>query len=1363
MRRTSFGTIVLAWVAGLIYFTAPASMQGPGRPDRERVNGREVAAREALVRFRDPVGPALLADLHAQADGERIERIGGTGVLRVRSRSIDAAALVVQLSQRPDVLYAEPNYIVRAFSTPNDASFPQLWGLENIGQAVNGGLPGSAGSDIRAVPAWNLTVGSTAHVVGVIDTGVDYTHPDLAPNMWSAPAAFTVDLGGGGVVRCAAGTHGFNAITRACDPMDDQGHGTHVAGTIGASGNDGIGVVGVNWTTQLMGIKFLDDTGSGTIADAITGIRFAVAARRAFPGAADVRILSASWGAFEFSQALLDEITAVQAEDMLFVAAAGNNGLNNDVFPMYPASYEAPNIVSVAATTNTNGRAFFSNYGPTTVDLGAPGVDILSTVPGNSYSFASGTSMATPHVSGAAALVLSRCPFDTTALKDALIGTVQPMDALASVTVTGGRLDVNSAIHSCIAPPPTPDNLTALGGDVQVRLSWASALGATGYTVKRSLTSGGPYTTIASNVKGARYTDSTVVNGTTYYYVVSATNSLGESGDSNEASATPNRPSDLVVPALTAPSAVGAGSTISVEVTTTNQGSGPAPASTTRIYLSANSTFDSGDLGLDPAHAVPALEPGEASSASLSVTIPPDTPAGSRYLIAAADDAHIALESVETNNIRVRAVAVGPDLTISAVSAPSAAAAGEAITISDTVKNQGASGAASSTTTFYLSANATLDASDTLLAGERVVPALAAGASSSGTSTITIPDTTAVGAYYVIAKADGGSAVIESSESNNTSLRSIRIGGDLVLSAFLSPAKGGAGDSISVTDTTHNQGTGATEASVTRFYLSANASFDGADTPLGGRVVPSLMAGASSSGTTSLTIPAATPTGGYYLVAVADADGTVAESLESNNRLLRGLAVGGDLRVSALTAPASAGGGSSIVVSDTTTNEGGGAIGATSTRYYFSANSLLDAQDVALGGRQVPGLGAGASDTGSATVTIPLDLTAGTYYIIARTDADDAAAETQETDNVLTRSIQVGGDLRISAFSAPAKGGAGLSILVSDTTVNQGTATVAASAIRFYLSPNASLDASDTVFADRRAVPALAAGASSSGSTTLVIPSDVPVGSYYLFAKADGDGTVAETQEANNTSLRGIQVGPDLAVSSLTMPAEAAVGSTISVTEATANLGGGEVSPSTTIFFLSGNFSLDTGDTPLGGSRAVGALAAGASSSGPTSLTIPTGTVPGTYYLIAKADGSGSVVETQEANNTRGQAVRIGPDLAVSTASLLSSTVAAGSTATVSNTAVNVGAGVAAPSTIRFYLSSNTTLDAADLLVSGSRDVPELAADATSAGSTVITIPDGTAAGTYYLLAKADADGAVAECFETNNVKVVRSITVTAP
>ena len=308
-------------------------------------------------------------------------------------------------------------------------------------------------------------------------------------------------------ITCAAGTHGFNAITRTCNPMDDHHHGTHVAGTIGAVGDNGIGVAGVNWTARMMGIKFLDDAGSGTTADAIAAIEFAIAVKQAFAatGAADIRVLSNSWGGSEFSQALLDEVIATNAADMLFVAGAGNNGFDNDILPMYPASFNAPNVISVAATSNTDDRAWFSNYGAESVHLAAPGVDILSTVTGGTYAFLSGTSMATPHVSGAAALVLSVCDMDTAALKETLLGTVAPLPALAGITTTGGRLQVNSALRACTLPPDTPTNLTARPGDTQVLLAWNAALGAIKYNVKRSLTSGGPYITIATDVAGAAY------------------------------------------------------------------------------------------------------------------------------------------------------------------------------------------------------------------------------------------------------------------------------------------------------------------------------------------------------------------------------------------------------------------------------------------------------------------------------------------------------------------------------------------------------------------------------------------------------------------------------------------------------------------------------------------------------------------------------------------------------------------------------------------------------------------------------------------------------------------------------------------
>ncbi|HEX2711188.1 MAG TPA: S8 family peptidase, partial [Candidatus Acidoferrales bacterium] len=389
---------------------------------------------------------------------DKAEEPGGMGVLAFHSRSKNAATLVRELSAHPDVLYAEPNYKVRALGVPNDPRFGELWGLQNTGQYIGGQYTfssGTPGADISAVPAWDISTGSRANVVAVVDTGVDYTHPDLAANIWSAPSAFTVTIGGH-FITCAAGTHGFNAITNTCDPRDDNNHGTHVSGTIGAVGNNSLGVVGVNWTASIMGSKFLDATGSGFTSDAINAIEFAIQAKAFFSstGGANVRVLSNSWGGGGFSQALLDEINRANANDMLFVAAAGNSSSNNDVTPSYPASYNAPNIIAVAATDNTDSLAFFSNYGPSSVHLGAPGQDVLSTIIGGSYAYFTGTSMATPHVSGAAALVLSTCALSTASLKTTILNNVDPLPSLAGITVTGGRLNVNKAIRSCAAATP---------------------------------------------------------------------------------------------------------------------------------------------------------------------------------------------------------------------------------------------------------------------------------------------------------------------------------------------------------------------------------------------------------------------------------------------------------------------------------------------------------------------------------------------------------------------------------------------------------------------------------------------------------------------------------------------------------------------------------------------------------------------------------------------------------------------------------------------------------------------------------------------------------------------------------------------
>jgi subtilisin family serine protease len=310
---------------------------------------------------------------------------------------------------------------------PSDPMFASLWGMLNVGQADSSGRTGVADADAKVSLAWNLSKGSRDVIVATVDTGIDYTHPDLKDNVWTKAGTTNV--------------HGYNAITGKEDPMDDNSHGTHVAGTIGAVGDNGIGVAGVNWHVSIMAVKFLSASGSGTLADAIKAIDYA--------RENGAQVMSNSWGGGPYSQELYDAIKRASDAGITFVAAAGNDGSNNDSTPSYPASYQLPNVVSVAASNNVDQLAYFSNYGKTTVDIAAPGENILSTVPNNGYESYSGTSMATPHVSGAIALLLSKEPNLTPAeIKQRLRDTADQLASYKGKIASGGRLNVYRLLNA---------------------------------------------------------------------------------------------------------------------------------------------------------------------------------------------------------------------------------------------------------------------------------------------------------------------------------------------------------------------------------------------------------------------------------------------------------------------------------------------------------------------------------------------------------------------------------------------------------------------------------------------------------------------------------------------------------------------------------------------------------------------------------------------------------------------------------------------------------------------------------------------------------------------------------------------------
>ena len=384
--------------------------------------------------------------------GWRTERLG-TGVQLVVAPGVSPAAMRAWAAGIDGVAGIEPDFAIRPTAMPNDPLFTDQWGLRTTGQSG-----GSRGGDIAAVAAWDVTTGSRSVVVAVIDSGFDYTHPDLAANAWRNPGEVPgdgLDNDGNGFVDVV---HGWDFANDDADPMDDDGHGTHVAGTIGAVGDNGVGVTGVSWQVSIMGLKFLDAEGSGSISDAIAAISYATRMRREF--GVNVVATNNSWGGADRSLALRAAIAEGGAAGILFVTAAGNDGVNGDRRANYPANEDLDAVIAVTATNRSNRLPAFATYGPVHVDLAAPGAAIRSTVPGGGYATFSGTSMAAPHVTGTIALLATANPAaSATAIRGAILSTTRPLAALAGKTVTGGLLDAAAAVRAIrgdVPPPPPP-------------------------------------------------------------------------------------------------------------------------------------------------------------------------------------------------------------------------------------------------------------------------------------------------------------------------------------------------------------------------------------------------------------------------------------------------------------------------------------------------------------------------------------------------------------------------------------------------------------------------------------------------------------------------------------------------------------------------------------------------------------------------------------------------------------------------------------------------------------------------------------------------------------------------------------------
>ena len=499
--------VLLCAIALLAPPSAPAAPKGPA-PDH---------AGEVIVRYGDHVAAAGRASTRRAAGVRhrktlRLESVGPVDVVTVAPGTEAAAARRLQAD--PRVADAEPNAIFRASRIPNDPLFGDLAGMVRIG----------------APAAWDQTIGNRDTIVAVVDSGVEPSHPDLVPNAYTNPGesgsgreSNNVDDDGNGFVD---DYRGWDFVFGVNDASDNGSHGTHVAGTIAARGDNGVGVVGVSWQSSILPVAVLDGGGGGTAADIAAGLDYA-AARGA-------RAVNGSFGG-ETASPLIRDVLAAHPQT-LFVFASGNSGADVDAAPIYPCAFDLPNILCVGASTNDDQLAEFSNYGRTSVDLTAPGVDVLSTIPLNFYERAEGTSMAAPHVTGAAMLVAARYPSaPMNVVRDAITKGVAKVSGLSGAVASGGRLDAPGALAAADPTPPTPPGILSPSGPVSptgaVAVAWTPATDAeTGVAAYDVLANGGVVATRGADARAAT-PDAPLADGR-YALAVRARDGAGNAGDS---------------------------------------------------------------------------------------------------------------------------------------------------------------------------------------------------------------------------------------------------------------------------------------------------------------------------------------------------------------------------------------------------------------------------------------------------------------------------------------------------------------------------------------------------------------------------------------------------------------------------------------------------------------------------------------------------------------------------------------------------------------------------------------------------------------------------------------------------------------
>ena len=931
-----------------------------------------------------------------------------------------------------EVEAVEPDYAVTSAMIPTDPEYPQQWALENM----------------QAPLAWDLQRGSSTVAVAVVDTGVDYHHDDLSAAMWvnkdEKPDNGLDDDRNGYVDDF----YGYDFSDYDAWPSDLNGHGTHVAGSIAAIPNNGKLIAGAAGNVRVMAVRFLDETGAGWVSDAVRAIGYAVDR--------GANIINASWGSTSYSYLLYDAVKRAADKNVLFVAAAGNNGKDADRDAFFPAAFDLPNIVSVAAIDRQNRLTYFSNFGARTVDIAAPGDYVLSTVPRSGCSdqywgifpvhlcdasgmrSLYGTSMASPHVAATAALLLSRYPALRSAeLKKTLIDTSARVPGLAGKTVLGSVVDANATVNATFPAPydviMSPDKRVIASSGTQshdVSIAITPVKGFAGnFTLSALKTDPRMTATVlpsnltlnGSNLINARLTvtpGAKLARGR-YPVQVTLTDRSGRAVSTQVMVEHQAPDFDLSLKSSDMKLTVGQSGSNIVTIKSVNNYAG-------KVTLTA--------LGA-PAGVTPAFSPnpvtltaGGVVESTMHIPTAASTPVRETAIYVQGTDGN----SVHAPQLDLRTLANGLDLVVDDFKLPeNKLNMGTTYPVWVSVSNQGSTPLQwSNRFGIYLSTDRVVTSSDLLLLQVTNIAPPDSGGTVAANYDVEIPFSVATGQYYISAIVDDKGEAAEVDESNNVYSPPVSVelisGVDLVVSNLtVDVATQSTGRAINITDTLQNTGTNRTRLATgkpitIRYYLSTDRTITNTDRYLGERTWSTdLPAGAAFTDKTQIIIPSANMVAGsYYVGAIVDPDRKITEKEEGNNSVVGPaftLQHNADLSLS-ISAPARQTLWGNMRVNGELTNAGTSPVVGAATTFYVSTDNVLSSDDVLLWKWEtveaVPAQGKQAIGFDYFPTVPPL--AARNYYVIATTDPANVIRETNETNNRAIQAMAFVNDLDVA-------------------------------------------------------------------------------------------------------------------------------------------------------------------------------------------------------------------------------------------------------------------------------------------------------------------------------------------------------------